>query len=108
VDNRETSTEPPTESTFDKHAYKILVAAVLVAVGTATVVYRMVEDWSWVDSLYFATVAVTTVGFGDLVPSTDGSKLFTIFYIATGIALIATYLDVTLRRRATKIAHHRT
>ena len=107
MDNRQASTEPPTQSTFDQHAYKILVVAVVLAVGTATVVYRMVEDWSWVDSLYFSAVAVTTVGFGDLVPSTDGSKLFTVLYIATGIALIGTYLDVALRRRATKIARRR-
>ena len=107
MDSSEAGTERPNEGTFDRHAYKILVGAVLLAVGTATIVYRIVEDWSWVDSLYFSTVAVTTVGFGDLVPSTDGSKLFTILYIAAGIALIATYLDVALRRRATKIAHRR-
>jgi hypothetical protein len=44
----------------------------LASVGT--IVYNFLEDWSWVDSLYFATVAVTTVGFGDLVPTGDGSS----------------------------------
>lgn len=33
------------------------------------------------DSLYFSVIAVTTVGFGDITPSTDASKLFTIFYV---------------------------
>ena len=71
------------------------------------VVYHLLEDWSWVDSFYFSTVEVTTVGFGDFAPSTDTSKLFTILYIVGGVALIGTYLDVALRRRATKIASHR-
>ncbi|MBG7606174.1 MAG: two pore domain potassium channel family protein [Actinobacteria bacterium] len=43
--------------------------------------YRILEDRSWVDSFCSCTVAVTTVGFGDLTPSTDASKLFTVFYI---------------------------
>lgn len=107
MEDREVSDESPSESIFDEHAYKLLAAAVFVLVATATVVYRSVEDWSWVDSFYFSTVAVTTVGFGDLAPSTDGSKLFTIFYIAAGVALIGTYFDVALRRRATRIVGHR-
>jgi hypothetical protein len=105
--NSEVRAEPPSRSTFDKHAYKILVAAVAAWVSIATVVYHVLEDWSWVDSFYFSTVAVTTVGFGDFAPSTDTSKLFTILYIVGGVALIGTYLDVALRRRATKMASHR-
>ena len=101
------NTNQPFESTLDKHAYKMLLAAVLLLLGTATVVYRFVEDWSWVDSFYFSTVAVTTVGFGDLAPSTDGSKLFTVFYVIAGIALIATYLNVSLRRASARIARRR-
>ena len=62
--------------------------------------YRLLEDWSWVDSLYFSVVAVTTVGFGDITPSTDASKLFTVVYIVTGISLITTYLNLRLKRRA--------
>jgi hypothetical protein len=107
MDHIEITAEPPSETTFDKHAYKILVAAVVLVVGVASVVYHLLEDWSWVDSFYFSTVAVTTVGFGDLVPTTDTSKLFTILYIVVGIALIGTYLNVALRRRATMVASRR-
>jgi len=37
-----------------------------------------------VDSLYFRVIAVTTVGFGDISPSTDASKLFTVVYVLGG------------------------
>lgn len=84
---------------WEDHVYKILAASAVGLLMTGTVVYRLLEEWSWVDSLYFSTVAVTTVGFGDLAPSTDGSKLFTVAYILVGIGIITTYLRATLERR---------
>lgn len=88
----------------DDHArneriYRYLAVSAILLIAVATVVYRVVEDWSWVDSVYFSVVAATTVGFGDLSPTTDASKLFTVFYILAGISLITTYLNVRLRRR---------
>ena len=52
--------------------YLALSAATLLAVGT--VVYHLIEDWSWVDSFYFSVIAVTTVGFGDISPGHGWSK----------------------------------
>ncbi len=74
----------------------------LLTVGT--IVYRLVEGWSWVDSFYFSSVAATTVGFGDLTPTTDASKLFTVFYIFGGVTLIAMWLNTRLKRRAAFVA----
>ncbi|MGI9621929.1 MAG: potassium channel family protein [Acidimicrobiales bacterium] len=79
------------------HAFKLLGVATLSLLVLATVVYKVLEDWSWVDSVYFSTVAVTTVGFGDLAPTTDGSKLFTIFYLFSGVGLITTFLNERFR-----------
>lgn len=87
---------------WDEHAYRILAAGAFALLATGTVVYRILEDWSWVDSLYFSTVAVTTVGFGDLTPTGDSSKLFTVVYILTGISIITTYLNARLQTRATR------
>jgi len=68
--------------------------------GLGTVVYRILEDWSWVDAFYFSSVTLTTVGFGDLTPTTTASKLFTVFYIFTGISLIGALLNQFLKRHA--------
>jgi hypothetical protein len=89
---------------IDEYAFKLLALSALVFVVSATVVYRWLEDWSWVDSLYFSVVAITTVGFGDLTPSTDASKLFTVGYLLVGISLFTTYLSLRFRYRATKRA----
>jgi hypothetical protein len=69
--------------------------------------YHWLEGWSWIDSLYFSSVAVTTVGFGDLAPSTDVSKLFTVLYIFSGVAIIATFLNTRLQRRAERVNQQR-
>jgi hypothetical protein len=40
-----------------------------------------------VKGFYFSVITLTTVGFGDFVPSTTCGKLFTIFYILIGVPI---------------------
>lgn len=87
-------------STWDQHAYRVLAASAFGLVALATIAYRLLEDWSWVDSIYFSVVAVTTVGFGDLSPSNDASKLFTVLYVLGGISIFAAYLNARLEKKA--------
>jgi hypothetical protein len=84
------------------HIYKVLLASAFGLVVLGTVVYRYIEDWSWVDSFYFSVVTITTVGFGDLTPTTDGGKLFTVFYILVGISIFTTFLNARLKVRAVR------
>jgi hypothetical protein len=94
-------------SSIDEQRFKILAGAAIGLLAVGTVVYRLLEDWSWVDSLYFSVVAVTTVGFGDLTPSTDASKLFTVVYILSGITIITTFLRLRMSRRGSRMAENR-
>lgn len=45
------------------------------------------EPWSPVDSVYFVMVSMSTVGYGDLAPSTPVSRVFTLFFIIYGIVV---------------------
>lgn len=56
--------------------------------------YHFVEGWSVVDVVYFSICTITTVGYGDLTASTDGSKIFTIFYQFIGFALAGAALGL--------------
>lgn len=50
------------------------------------------EKWRVVDSLYFSVVTFTTVGYGDLVPTTEAGKLFAILFSFAGISIVGALL----------------
>ena len=59
------------------------------------VAYNWLEGWSPVDSVYFLTVMATTVGYGDVTPTTDAGKLFTAIYALIGITTVfSTVADI--------------
>ena len=71
---------------------KILLAWVVAQILLGTLVYGWLEGWSPVDALYFSVVTLATVGFGDLHPTTDAAKLFTVVYILVGLGVFAAFI----------------
>ena len=67
-----------------------LVAGVLVLTGT--LFYWRFEDWTIIEALYFCVVTLTTVGYGDLAPTSAGTQIFTIVYILTGFGVLVALL----------------
>lgn len=67
----------------------VVVGSLLVA---GTVFYHGVEKWSWLDSLYFSVVTLTTVGYGDLSPQTVAGKIFTMVYLVGGLGVLAAFI----------------
>lgn len=62
----------------------------LVALGTIS--FRTLEGWSWAEALYFSTATITTVGYGDLHPTTDLSRLVAVVYMLVSVAVAFTAL----------------
>jgi voltage-gated potassium channel len=57
------------------------------------------------DALYFSVVALTTVGFGDIIPLSDAGKWVTVLMILSGIVLIPLQISQIVKewvRMATK------
>jgi len=100
--------ETPKQSFWQRDGDSILGGVAVSVLALGTVVYHLIEGWSWVDSFYFSSVAVTTVGFGDLTPTTDASKLFTVFYIFSGMTLIALWLNNRFKSKAHAIVEKKT
>lgn len=60
----------------------------LTYLSTGAIFYVVVEEWTFIDSIYFAVVTMSTVGYGDLDATTTGSKVFTVFFIAVGVLVV--------------------
>jgi len=69
----------------------ILVVFLLTA---GTISFYHLEGWSLVDSFYFTTSTLLTIGYGDLVPSTDASKLATVALALSGVSVVLYGLGV--------------
>lgn len=65
---------------------------------SGTLIYRAFEGWSYVDSLYFTVITLTTVGYGDFAPQTTAGKLFTIVYILLGLGIISSFIVLVAER----------
>lgn len=63
-----------------------LIAAVL-AFGTLG--YHFIMGWEWLDSLFMATITVTTVGYGEVRQLDSVGRIFTIVLLFTSVGVFA-------------------
>ena len=66
---------------------ELAIAAVfcLVAVGVAG--FRLIEGWSFPDSLYMTIITLSTVGFGEVHKLSPPGRLFTMLLIVFGVGI---------------------
>ena len=76
--------------TLEKYSNLIYVI-IFYIVGVSF--YCNTEDWRFIEGMYFVTQTVSTVGYGNLVPTTPGGKVFIIFYVLIGILLIFSIIN---------------
>ena len=74
-------------------SYRNLLITSIIVLAIGTLSYSYLEGWSFIDSLYFSVITLTTIGYGDLSPQTVEGKLFTIFYIFIGIGIILSFIN---------------
>jgi hypothetical protein len=71
------------------------VGAFLTMLTVGTIGFHYLErDWNWVEAFYFATYTLTTVGYGDYVPSNDASRLCASVYMIFGVTIALAALAV--------------
>ncbi len=60
--------------------FKFLMFFIILLLSISTLFFTQVEHWRAIDALYFSVMTMSTVGYGDLVPAQDISKIFLIPY----------------------------
>lgn len=80
--------------------FRILFFFLVTLLAGATLFYCREEGWSVIDSLYFSVMTMSTIGYGDFVPTTTLSKTFTIIFallsIGVFVALMSKIVGIVL------------
>jgi voltage-gated potassium channel len=76
---------------------RIVLFAVLAAIGLGTLSFHLLEGWSILDSLYVTAQTVTTVGFGDIAPRTVPGRAFATLFMIVGVGIVLYALTSTVQ-----------
>lgn len=68
----------------------LLISLLLVGV----IGYKMLSNYSWLNAIYMTVITIATVGFGEVRPLDDASKIFTVFLILASIFILGYALSV--------------
>lgn len=76
---------------------KALFALAIGMLISGMFAYHSIEKLSYMDSLYFSFVTLTTIGYGDFVPVTTLGKVFTMGYATLGIGIVSLFIAMVAR-----------
>lgn len=77
------------------------ILAFYLLIGSA--LFALTEDWSYFESFYFVFISMTTIGFGDYVPSSAGVMMATVLYMIFGLALTSMCINVIQEKLANQL-----
>lgn len=85
----------------------LILLAVLFALAYGTLGFHYVEGRPWDDAVYWTVTTMSTVGYGDLSPTTSWGRVHAMFLMVMGIGIfglvvesfIALLLEISERRR---------
>jgi voltage-gated potassium channel len=67
---------------------KFLAAALAFVVGLGTLGFHYLEGWPWFDGFYMVVITLTTIGYQEVHPLSHAGRVFNIFIIMGGVALV--------------------
>ena len=70
------------------------ISALIILIIVGMIGFRHFEGWNWTQSFYFTVSTLATIGYGDLHPTTDASRLFAALYILAGVGVAVTSLGI--------------
>ncbi|XP_006815731.1 potassium channel subfamily K member 18-like [Saccoglossus kowalevskii] len=78
----------------------ILTILLVIYVCVCAVVFSAMEQWTYLESVYFCVMTFSTIGFGDYVPRYDpGIKhMFIAFYIVVGMVIMSACINLSQAR----------
>ncbi|KIM79102.1 hypothetical protein PILCRDRAFT_567574 [Piloderma croceum F 1598] len=61
-----------------------------------SLIFCMVENWTYLDAIYFSVVTMLTIGFGDFVPTTTATRILLFPFVVLAIAQLANQVGMII------------
>ena len=87
--NVNASANMATTHVMDSGEFKRIAVAVVTVVGTGSALFSTLEGWRLVDSFYFITVSLSSIGYGDFTPSSPLSRILLVTFVLTFMGLFS-------------------
>ncbi|KAH7882329.1 hypothetical protein F5I97DRAFT_1909487 [Phlebopus sp. FC_14] len=96
----------------------VIIIILFIYIALGALINSFLLELTFINGLYFTVTTIETIGFGDIVPDSTGSRVFICFYATLGIVNIAVVvgllreivlegLDIGYRRRVKIIREKR-
>ena len=100
---------PKIPKSIKKHRLLLSLPLIVMIIGTAG--FMVLEQFSFIDALYFTVVTISTVGYGDIFPISAAGKVLSIIIIIIGIGtfltLVTQFSQSLVRRGLDRLRRHR-
>ncbi len=83
----------PVANFFRTRIYTAIFLMVFILL-VGVIGYKIISNYSWVDAAYMTVITMTTVGFGEVMPLDNQSKIFTIFLILASVLIMGYALSI--------------
>ena len=71
---------------MQKIFFAVFMLVMILCIGTSG--YMLIENGSFIDSLFMSVITITTVGYGEVIPLSPMGKYFTICLILVGVGFV--------------------
>ncbi len=76
-----------------RRQFRAATILILIVIPVGIFGYVLIEGRPWFEAIYLTIITLTTIGFGDIVPTTPLGRLFTLALIFTGLSALAFFLS---------------
>jgi len=83
----------------------LLISAIIMVLTLGATIFHFLEGWNIVDSFYFVTMTATTVGYGDLIPTHNLSKVITIMYSLSIVPFVLYAFSFIAKSQMERVYH---
>lgn len=77
-----------------RHGIRNLIIAIFALIIVSALFYHSAEGWSWLDSIFFTILTITTVGHNNVAALSPASKVYTSLIAFIGIAMVLTLFGI--------------